>query len=200
MPTRQLFQFRLLKRSIDILGSLVLSLMLLPLLPLLIWAIKRDSPGPAFYSQIRLGLGGRHFWIYKFRTMELDAEAQGAVFTVHNDPRVTAIGRFLRKTRIDEFPQLWNVLKGEMSLVGPRPERPEHMVHIEGQIPEFSLRTLVKPGLTGWAQISCPYAVTLDELGEKLEYDLYYIKFASLKMEMLILFRTLKVMVGLRGQ
>ncbi len=192
--------FYVLKRFIDITGSLTLGLVLLPFLPALIWLIRHDSPGSALYSQVRLGKSGKPFRIYKFRTMVINAEAAGAVFAIHQDPRVTTVGRFLRKTRIDEFPQLWNVLKGEMTLVGPRPERPEHIARIEAQVPEFSLRTLVKPGITGWAQVSRPYAVTIDELSDKLEYDLYYIKFASLGMEMLILFRTLKVIVGLKGQ
>src|SRR5690606_31397435 len=121
-------------------------------------------------------------------------------FAAQNDARVTRVGRFMRKTRIDELPQLWNVLRGDMSLVGPRPERPEHMATIERDIPEFCLRLAVKPGLTGWAQTRFRYAGTVDELRQKLEYDLYYIRFASIWMEILILLLTVKVVLGSKGQ
>jgi lipopolysaccharide/colanic/teichoic acid biosynthesis glycosyltransferase len=190
---------RLFKRLVDLLGAGVLALLVLPFLPIVAWAIKRDSAGPILYSQTRLGEGGQHFRIYKFRSMYTDAEAARAQSASLNDSRVTPFGNVIRKTRIDELPQIWNVLKGDMSIVGPRPERPEHMENIETAIPEFSLRTTVKPGLTGWAQTSYQYAGTVDELRTKLEYDLYYIQFASIWMELLILLRTMKVALGNRG-
>lgn len=191
---------RVFKRAVDLIASISLGLLLLPFIPLIIWAIKWDSEGPALYSQVRLGEGGRRFRIYKFRSMYTDAEARGAQFATQNDARITAFGRFMRKTRIDELPQIWNVLRGDMSIVGPRPERPEHIERIKQAIPEFTLRTAVKPGLTGWAQVSFRYAGTVEELRTKLEYDLYYIQYASIWMEIRILLRTIKVVLGSKGQ
>lgn len=191
---------RAFKRSVDVLAALLLGVLLIPFLPFVIWAIRRDSRGPVFYSQTRMGENGRCFRIYKFRSMYVDAEAEGPQFTALNDSRVTPFGHFMRRTRIDELPQLWNILKGDMSIVGPRPERPEHMKDIEAAIPEFPLRLAVKPGLTGWAQVSYRYAGTVDELRTKLEYDLYYVQFASIWLESLILLRTVKVVLGSKGQ
>jgi exopolysaccharide biosynthesis polyprenyl glycosylphosphotransferase len=190
---------RAVKRMTDFAAALVLGLIVLPLMPLIVLAIKLDSAGPVLYSQDRLGQHGKLFRIYKFRSMRTDAEAAGAQFATKNDTRVTRVGRFMRKTRIDELPQLWDVLRGDMSIVGPRPERPEHIARIEQEIPEFSLRLAVKPGLTGWAQTKYQYAATVDELRQKLEYDLYYIRFISLRMELMILLRTIKVVLGSKG-
>lgn len=196
-PSRSLLIF---KRTVDLLCSVTLGVLLLPLLPLIMLAIKLDSPGPVFYSQTRLGKDGRQFCIHKFRSMMADAEAGGAAFATQNDARVTRFGWFMRRTRIDELPQLWCVIRGDMSIVGPRPERPEHMARIESEIPEFPLRLAVKPGLTGWAQISYRYASTIEELRTKLEYDLYYIQFATIWMEIRILLHTVRVVLRFKGQ
>ncbi len=196
-PSRRL---RMFKRSLDLLFSLALGVVLLPFLPIIMLGIKLDSPGPVFYSQTRLGKGGRRFRIHKFRSMVADAEANGAAFATANDARVTRFGWFMRRTRIDELPQLWCVIRGDMSVIGPRPERPEHMARIEAEIPEFPMRLAVKPGLTGWAQISYRYAGTLDELRTKLEYDLYYIQFATIWMEIRILLHTVRVVLRFKGQ
>ena len=196
-PSRRLQVF---KRCVDLLFSVSLGIAVVLLLPFVALAIKLDSPGPVFYSQTRLGKDGRRFRIHKFRSMLTNAEADGAKFATENDARVTRLGKFMRRTRIDELPQLWCVIKGDMSVIGPRPERPEHMAHIEAVLPEFAMRLAVKPGLTGWAQTSYRYAGTLDELRTKLEYDLYYIQFASIWMEILILLRTVKVVFRFKGQ
>jgi lipopolysaccharide/colanic/teichoic acid biosynthesis glycosyltransferase len=189
--------FMLLKRLVDITGSLIIGLLVLPLIPFIALAIKLDSPGPVIYSQTRLGQGGRPFQVYKFRSMCADADVRGEVYSTPGDPRITRVGCFIRKTRIDELPQLWNVLKGDMSLIGPRPERPEMLAKIQEIAPEFSLRTAVKPGLTGWAQTRYHYAGTADELRRKLEYDLYYIEFDDIRMENLIALRTIRaILVG----
>ena len=167
-------------------------LLLSPILPLVCLAIRLSSPGPIFFRQTRVGLGGRLFQVLKFRTMVTDAESSGAQWAVKNDPRVTKLGMFLRKTRIDEVPQLWNVLRGEMAFVGPRPERPEFIPWLTAEIPYFHLRHLIRPGLTGWAQIRYGYGATLADTREKLEYDLYYIKNMSFGLDLLIMFETIK--------
>lgn len=196
-PSRSLLVF---KRTVDLLISVALGLAILPFLPIIMLAIKLDSPGPVFYSQARLGKDGHQFRIHKFRSMVVNAEAGGAAFATENDRRVTRFGWFMRRTRIDELPQLWCVIRGDMSVVGPRPERPEHMARIEAEIPEFPMRLAVKPGLTGWAQVSYRYAGTMDELRTKLEYDLYYIQFASILMEIRILLHTIRVVLRFKGQ
>lgn len=190
----------IVKRVMDVVLSILLGLLFIPFLPLIAIAIKLDSRGPVFYSQRRLGMHDKEFTIVKFRSMATDAEKDGAVFAKIGDPRVTRVGRFLRKTRIDEFPQLWTVLRGEMAVVGPRPERPEHMAKILNDIPEFWMRTSVKPGLTGWAQTHYRYSETIEQLTEKLEYDLFYIRFPGMTREIKVLYQTTKMMFGSHGQ
>ena len=174
-------------------------LLFLPFFPLVVLAVKLSSSGPIFFRQTRVGMGGRNFEVLKFRTMFTDAEAGGAKWATKNDPRVTKVGMFLRKTRIDEIPQLWNVLRGDMGFVGPRPERPEFVAWLSEELPFYYLRTLIRPGLTGWAQVRFGYGATLAETKEKLEYDLYYIKHMSLGLDLLIMFETVKTILRRRG-
>lgn len=192
--------YELVKRSVDVGFAVVLGLLALPLLLLVAFAVALESPGGPLYSQIRVGLNGRLFRIYKLRSMRQDAERQGAVFAEDNDPRVTRLGRFLRLTRIDELPQLWNVLRGEMSIVGPRPERPEFTATLERAVPHYAKRYATKPGLTGWAQIRYRYTSTIEDAARKLEYDLYYLKHASVSLDLRILAATVRVVLGLRGR
>ena len=188
------------KRALDLLFAAGVGLIVLPVLPLIGLAIALDSRGPVLYSQMRVGLGGRQFRIYKFRTMRRDAERNGAVWAARADPRVTRVGRFMRLTRIDELPQIWNVLKGEMSVVGPRPERPEFTCELVKEIEGYDLRQTVKPGLTGWAQVCYRYTNSIRDTRAKVEYDLYYVKHLSIAMDVRILFRTIKVVLGMKGQ
>jgi sugar transferase (PEP-CTERM system associated) len=174
-------------------------LLFVPFLPFVVLAVKLSSKGPVFFRQKRVGMGGRIFEVVKFRTMFTDAEAGGAKWATKNDPRVTKVGMFLRKTRIDEIPQLWNVLRGDMGFVGPRPERPEFVNWLTEELPFYYLRTLIRPGLTGWAQVRYSYGATLAETKEKLEYDLYYIKHMSLGLDLLIMFETIKTILRRRG-
>jgi sugar transferase (PEP-CTERM system associated) len=184
-----------LKRVLDV-GCAAAGLVLaLPLLALAALAIKLDSPGPVLYSQVRAGAFGREFLIHKLRSMRSDAEVAGAAWAAENDPRVTRAGRFLRTTRIDEIPQLWNILVGEMSLVGPRPERPVFIERLEREIPFFRQRLCVKPGLTGHAQVRCRYGASTEDALEKLQYDLFYIKSFSLWFDLSILIDTVKVVL-----
>jgi lipopolysaccharide/colanic/teichoic acid biosynthesis glycosyltransferase len=158
-------------------------------------AIKLDSRGPVLYKQVRAGEFGTLFTILKFRSMKTDAEKGGAQFARENDDRVTRVGRFIRKTRLDELPQLWNVLKGEMSMVGPRPERPVFIEQLEQQVPFFKQRLYVKPGLTGHAQVRCRYGASAEDMLEKLQYDLYYIKSYSVLFDLSIILDTVKVVL-----
>ncbi|MGD0798987.1 MAG: sugar transferase [Acidobacteriaceae bacterium] len=174
-------------------------LLFLPLFPFVAAAVKLSSKGPIFFRQKRVGMSGRVFEVVKFRTMFTDAESAGARWATKNDPRVTKVGGFLRKTRIDEIPQLWNVLRGEMGFVGPRPERPEFTNWLAEELPFYFMRTLIRPGLTGWAQVRYSYGATLAETKEKLEYDLYYIKHMSLGLDLLIMFETIKTIIRRRG-
>jgi sugar transferase (PEP-CTERM system associated) len=185
------------KRTSDILAASALLLLTLPLFPLVALLVKLDSRGPAIYSQTRAGLQGKPFTMYKFRSMRTDAEAKGAQWAVDNDPRVTRLGKFLRLSRLDELPQLWNVLKGDMSLVGPRPERPEMIVELDEKIPYYKERHGVRPGITGWAQTSYAYTSSIEDTRIKLEYDLYYLKNHSLLLDFVIMFQTIRV--ALRG-
>lgn len=163
-------------------------------------AIKLDSPGPVIFKQKRVGENEKIFVLYKFRTMRNDAEkGSGAVWAKKNDPRVTRIGKFLRKTRLDELPQLFNVLKGDMSFVGPRPERPEFVEKLKEIIPYYSERHFVKPGVTGWAQVRYPYGASVEDAVEKLRYDLFYIKNLSMFLDLYIVFETFKVVLFGRG-
>jgi exopolysaccharide biosynthesis polyprenyl glycosylphosphotransferase len=172
----------------------------LPLMLLTAIAVKLCSRGPVLYRQTRVGLNGRPFTLYKFRSMRVDAEAgTGAVWAIKDDPRITPVGRIIRKIRFDELPQLFNVLRGEMSIVGPRPERPEFVKTLSEQIPYYRQRHCVRPGITGWAQINYKYGDTLEDTITKLEYDLYYIKNVSVSMDVYIIFHTLKAMLLTRG-
>ena len=166
-----------------------------PVMLLVAIAVRLTSPGPVLFRQKRVGLNGKHFTLYKFRSMRVDAEAgTGAVWAKRNDPRVTRIGGFLRKTRLDELPQLFNVVTGKMAIVGPRPERPEFVSVLAEQIPFYRQRHAVKPGVTGWAQINYKYGDTIEDTIVKLEYDLYYIKNLSPSLDLFIMFHTAKVM------
>jgi len=193
--------FELAKRMVDIAAGLVGSFINLLILPFIGIAIFIDDGLPIFYSQIRSGRGGQPYKIFKFRTMRRDAEADGRPqWAKEDDKRATRVGLLLRKTHIDEIPQFLNVLRGDMSLVGPRAERPELVEHFQKHVPFYRARHLVKPGITGWAQINYGYASTIDETITKLEYDLYYIKHRSLIMDMIIFLRTPSTILGLRGR
>lgn len=186
---------RRIKRVIDWGVSLGMLLVISPLLLITALAVRVESPGPVIYRQKRVGLMGKEFTLYKFRSMGTDAEKNGAQWAQENDPRVTRIGRIIRKLRIDELPQLVNVLKGDMSLVGPRPERMEFVSQLEKKIPYYYLRHTVKPGITGWAQVSYPYGASEEDARIKLEYDLYYVKKMSLMFDLMIFLKTVGVVL-----
>jgi sugar transferase (PEP-CTERM system associated) len=189
-----------LKRPLDVLLALAGLLLALPVIAVVAVAIKLDSRGPVLFRQRRVGQNGRIFTLNKFRSMREDAErASGAVWATEDDPRITRLGRFLRQTRLDELPQLVNVLVGDMSFVGPRPERPEFVHMLQRQIPFYTGRLAVKPGITGWAQVRHQYAASVEDTLEKLQYDLYYIKNLSPLLDMLILLRTIQVVLFARG-
>lgn len=189
------------KRLIDILFSLFGLILLSPILILFAVLIKIDSRGPVFFKQKRMGKNGRIFTVYKFRSMIQDAERYtGPVWAGKTDPRITRVGRFIRKVRIDEFPQLINVLNGDMSLVGPRPERPYFVDKLKRKYPLYTRRLKVQPGVTGWAQVKGKYDTTVEEVKEKLDYDLYYIDNISLRLDFLIMFYTIYVMLRFKGQ
>jgi len=181
---------RRLKWLMDVSISGLLLILSLPLWPFIALAIRVDSKGPVFYSQTRVGKKEAHFSLYKFRSMIEDAEEKEPIWAREDDQRITRVGRVLRKLHLDEVPQLWNILKGEMSIVGPRPERPEFVELLKEKIPYYSLRHFVKPGLTGWAQINYLYAASLEDSKEKLEYDLFYIAHMSLLLDAKIIMRT----------
>ncbi len=192
--------YPLLKRLMDITLAVIGLFGFILILPFLALAIRLDSPGSVFYGQIRVGLNGRLFRMIKFRTMIPDAESEtGAVFSHKGDPRVTRVGRFMRKTRLDELPQLWNVLRGDMSLVGPRPERPEHVARLQKKIPFYRTRHIIRPGVTGWAQVRYQYGATDEDSLVKLQYDLYYIRHQSLTLDVTIMMRTLGKMLKMSG-
>jgi lipopolysaccharide/colanic/teichoic acid biosynthesis glycosyltransferase len=180
------------KRLLDILIVGVLALFLVPLFPLIVFLIVIDSGWPVFYRQKRVGYLGHVYYLYKFRTMKVDSEVNGPQWTSENDSRITKLGVYLRKLRIDELPQFWNIIKGDMSLVGPRPERPEFDAELNDKIKYWRCRTLVKPGLTGWAQINSQYASDIDSSSEKLSFDLYYIKNKSFWLDLEIILSTLR--------
>ena len=180
---------RFAKRAFDVVVASIGLALTAPLLPVLALLVKR-TPGPVIFRQTRLGEGGRHFTIYKFRTMRQDAEAAGAIWASERDPRITTIGRIMRKTRLDELPQLWNVLKGDMSIVGPRPERPEFVELLQETVPFWSRRHLVKPGITGWAQVRRGYTADASGTAEKLAYDLWYLRHRSVVVDLAICVKT----------
>jgi len=190
-----------LKRVIDVVLSVGLLLFTAPLMAIIALAVKFESPGPAIFSQERIGFRGRRFMVHKFRSMRQDAELHtGPTWAKVNDDRVTRVGAFLRKCRLDELPQMWNVLCGEMSFIGPRPERPYFVDLLKAKIPYFDLRHYVKPGITGWAQVMYPYGASVEDAYRKLEYDLYYTKNISLTLDLLILLKTIGVVVKREGR
>jgi sugar transferase (PEP-CTERM system associated) len=196
-PQRQTLSYQ---RVFNLLAATVGIVLASPLVLITALAVRLSSSGPVLYRQLRVGLDGHPFTVYKFRSMRANAEAAtGAVWASRNDPRITPVGRIIRKIRFDELPQLFNVLKGEMSLVGPRPERPEFVKALSERIPYYRQRHYVRPGITGWAQINHKYGDTLEDTVTKLEYDLYYIKNMSLSLDAYIVFHTLKTMLLSRG-
>lgn len=191
---------RVAKRLFDIIASMAVLIVGLPLILIAGLAVKIDSRGPVFYRQPRVGLFGEPYDIIKIRSMRTDAEAEGkAIWASENDPRITRVGRIIRTLRIDELPQLWCVLKGEMSFVGPRPERPSFVAELERELPFYAERHMVKPGLTGWAQINYPYGASVEDARVKLEYDLYYAKNYSPFLDLLILLQTVRVVLWPEG-
>ena len=192
--------FLLVKRLVSSLAAFILLLVVLPVIPLVCLAIKLDSAGPVLYRQKRVGRGGVTFFCFKFRTMRQDAEADtGPTWAGDDDPRITRVGKFLRSSRLDEIPQLWNVFKGDMAFVGPRPERPEFVEWLTRELPYYPVRHVVRPGITGWAQVRYKYGNTVEDAKEKLQYDLYYIKNASIGLDLLIMFQTVKIVLLGRG-
>ncbi len=193
--------YEVLKRGGDIVFGLLFGILSLLVYPFIIVAIQMESRGPVFYRQIRIGRLGKPFNLVKFRTMVPNAEAKtGAVWAGDNDPRVTAVGRFLRQTRLDEIPQFWNIVKGETSLVGPRPERPEFHDMLKKEIPFYEERYLIKPGLSGWAQINYHYGSSVSDAAEKLKYDLYYIKNRSFLLDLGIVLKTIRTALSQAGK
>ncbi|MBQ9407711.1 MAG: sugar transferase [Desulfovibrio sp.] len=190
---------RRLKRALDVLISLVLLVITAPIMLLTAIIVRLESPGPVIYKQDRVGLFEKEFTVYKFRSMRADAEKNGAVWASAQDSRVTRFGKLIRKVRIDELPQIWNILKGDMSFIGPRPERMAFVQKLKESIPYYSLRHTVKPGLTGWAQVCYPYGASVEDARRKLEYDLYYIKNMSLLLDIHIVFKTIGVVLFPKG-
>jgi lipopolysaccharide/colanic/teichoic acid biosynthesis glycosyltransferase len=187
--------YRVFKAIVEPMIALAMLVLLMPLLLIIGLLIKMDSEGPALYTQLRTGHLGRAFKVVKFRSMRNDAEKHGPQWSQNNDDRVTRVGKILRKTRIDELPQLWNVIRGEMGFVGPRPERPEFYQKVREDIPLFPLRTLIKPGITGWAQVFAGYAGSVEESRVKLEFDLFYLQNMSPRMDIIVLGKTISVAV-----
>jgi len=189
-----------MRRALDIMLTLLLFLLTLPVLLLAALAIKLDSPGPVFYRQERVGLNGRVFTIYKLRSMRIDAETGSPpVWAAERDPRVTRVGALIRHTRIDEIPQVANVLRGEMSLIGPRPERPHFVDQLRQILPFYTDRHHVRPGITGWAQVNYSYGATIEDAREKLVYDLHYVNHRSLSFDLLVMISTVRVILFREG-
>jgi exopolysaccharide biosynthesis polyprenyl glycosylphosphotransferase len=189
-----------LKRLSDIIIATFVLIPGLPLMAFTAFGVRLGGPGPVIFRQQRTGKDGRTFTLYKFRSMRTDAEASGAQWAKVNDSRVTNFGKFIRKTRLDELPQLWNILKGDMSFVGPRPERPEFNRELEKDIPFYQLRHLVRPGLTGWAQVHYPYGASKEDAFQKLQFDLYYVKNFTLILDLQIILKTIRVVVLGQGR
>ncbi|HYR41489.1 MAG TPA: exopolysaccharide biosynthesis polyprenyl glycosylphosphotransferase [Terriglobia bacterium] len=189
------------KRAVDVLLAVLLLLIAAPLMALIAIVVKLETTGPAIFSQERVGLLGRRFIVYKFRSMRRDAERKtGPTWAKENDDRITRVGAFLRKSRFDELPQVWNVLCGDMSFIGPRPERPYFVDMLKSKIRYYDLRHYVKPGITGWAQVMYPYGASIEDAYHKLQYDLYYTKNISLRLDLLILLKTIKVVAAGQGR
>lgn len=191
---------RRIKRAFDLILAVVIGICALPIMIVAAIIVKLESPGPIIYSQARIGENQKEFFVHKFRSMRNDAEKNGAKWAVENDPRVTKFGNFMRKTRIDELPQIWNVLKGEMSFIGPRPERQVFITEIEKVVPYYNVRHVIKPGLTGWAQVMYPYGASIEDAKKKLEYDLYYIKHQDILLDIIIFFKTIQIVVFGKGR
>jgi sugar transferase (PEP-CTERM system associated) len=197
---RQGLARRTVKRAFDIAMSALLLALALPVMLATAIAIFLESGGPVIFRQERVGRGGRTFTLLKFRSMRMDAEHDGkARWAAEKDDRVTAVGRFIRKGRIDELPQLWNVLKGEMSLVGPRPERPCFVEELSKEIPFYAIRHTVKPGITGWAQVRAEYGASVEDAKRKLQFDLYYVKNHTLVLDLLVAVETIRVVLSGKG-
>jgi sugar transferase (PEP-CTERM system associated) len=196
---RQLKFEVIIRSTVHRLVALIGAVLSLPIVLLAAILIKIDSRGPVFYKQERIGKNGRHFVLTKFRSMRVDAEKAGPVWATRDDDRTTRVGRIIRKIRIDEIPQFWNILRGEMSFVGPRPERPHFVAQLAQEIPYYEQRHLIAPGLTGWAQIKYPYGASIEDARQKLQYDLFYIKNHSLMLDGIILFETIKIILFGRG-
>ncbi|MEA2113534.1 MAG: sugar transferase [Patescibacteria group bacterium] len=192
--------YEALKRIVDMVGAFIFGVISLFLYPFIALAIKIDSHGSVFYKQRRIGQDGQIFKVIKFRSMIEEAEKDGAQWADQQDHRITRVGRFMRKTRIDELPQLWNVLIGQMSFIGPRPERIEFAQRLEKEIPYYQIRHIIRPGLTGWAQVNFRYGASVKDSIEKLQYELYYIKRRSLVLDISILLRTIKIILGGLGR
>jgi exopolysaccharide biosynthesis polyprenyl glycosylphosphotransferase len=190
----------MLRQFINFAAAVLGLLLAAPLIPFIALAIRLDSPGSVFYRQKRVGRGEKTFHCYKFRSMREDAEADvGPTWAGDDDPRITQVGKFLRTSRLDEIPQLWCVLTGDMSFVGQRPERPEFVEWLTKEIPYYGIRHIVRPGITGWAQVRYKYGNTVEDAKQKLQYDLFYIKNASIGLDMLIMFQTIKTVLLGRG-
>lgn len=200
LPTHARGLYPFVKRAIDLTVGAILVVALLPVMALVGLAVFLDSGSPVIYRQIRSGLGGQPFVLHKFRSMRRNAEPEGAVWAMEFDPRVTRVGRWLRTNRLDELPQLWDVVRGRMSLIGPRPERPEFVTQLVAERALYRARSVVRPGITGWAQVQYRYASTMAENLTKLEYDLYYIRNLSLALDLSIAFRTLAIVLSRRGR
>ena len=200
-PSGGSLRLRAVKRTIDVVVAVVVLVLTAPLSVLVALLVKLEDGGPVIFSQRRVGRHGVPFTLHKFRSMRVDAEAEtGPTWARANDPRVTRVGRWLRSLGIDEIPQLWNVLRGEMALVGPRPERPEFVGSLRQAIPFYDHRHAVRPGITGWAQLHRPYAATVEDARRKLEYDLYYLTHLSIGMDLGIMLRTAgMILFGRRG-
>jgi exopolysaccharide biosynthesis polyprenyl glycosylphosphotransferase len=185
------------KRLLDVVSATTGLVIGLPIMAVVALLVRLTSAGPVLYHQQRVGLHGRHFTVHKFRTMRMDAEAEtGPVWASKaGDPRVTPVGKWLRRTRLDEMPQLWNVLVGDMSFVGPRPERPEFVAELTRRIPYYGQRHVVRPGITGWAQVRYTYGASVEDALEKLQYDLFYIKNLSIPLDLFIIFQTVKTVI-----
>lgn len=188
-----------IKRVLDVLVSGLLLLLFSPFFLLTAAAIRLDSEGPVFFTQERVGKNGQTFILWKFRSMRTDAEANGPVWASEKDPRITRVGKVIRKLRIDELPQVFNVFRGDMSLIGPRPERPAFVAMLEEKLPHYMLRHAVRPGITGWAQVKYPYGATVEDALKKLEYDVYYIKNMSLFLDLKILLKTISIVLFGQG-
>ncbi len=189
-----------LKRTIDIIASIMIGFPVIPILIISAIIVKLESRGPIFFIQERIGLGNKPFKIVKFRSMTTDAEKDGPKWATKNDNRVTKWGKIMRATRIDELPQLWNVIKGEMSFVGPRPEREYFIQQLEKEIPYYNLRHTVKPGLTGWAQVKYPYGASVEDAYRKLQYDLYYIKHNNFIFDVMVVLKTINIVIFGKGR